>query len=174
MVETDIKTQLRPERETFCQLYTLDMELKGNGTLCYAEAYGYELNSLSRETIKDMDGNIISESEYDKQYHVCSTAASRLLRDDDIKARIRELLKEYLNDDVLDAELAKIIIQDRDLAVKRHAIADANKLKGRIIERFDGKVSGNLTISKLLDQLDDGPKTAGQSVENISSLQDQE
>jgi hypothetical protein len=34
------KSALKPQHELFCQLYVKNAELLGNGTLCYAEAFG--------------------------------------------------------------------------------------------------------------------------------------
>jgi hypothetical protein len=69
---------LRPQHELFCQLYVKNEELFGNGTLCYAEAYNYKLETLSHEETRDEGGQLIEDSEYDKAYNVCSVRVPSL------------------------------------------------------------------------------------------------
>jgi len=110
------------KQELFCQCYAKNRELFGNATLSYAEAFEYKLELL--------DGD-----DYRKQYSVCATMSSRLLKKDEIQARIVVLLNELLKDDIVDSELAKIIQQDADLPSKIRAINEFNKIRGRILDR---------------------------------------
>ena len=134
---------LRPKRELFCRYYTQNKELFGEATLSYAEAFGYDLDTLSREgvyeTILNEDGEeeqkLVEASPYDKAYHVCAVEASKLLKNPDIQDRCRVLLNELLKDEVVDSERAKVIMQDRDLASKLRGIISYDKLRGRIIDK---------------------------------------
>lgn len=137
--------QLKAKRELFCRCYTQNNELFGNATLSYAEAFDYKLDELSREAVYETDideetgaetqGKLIEQSPHDKAYHVCSVLSSKLLRNDDIQARIRVLLNELLKDEIVDSELAKIIMRDGDMPSKIAGIREYNKLRGRIIDR---------------------------------------
>ena len=128
---------LKPQHELFCQLYVKNEELFGNGTLCYAEAYNYKLDSLSHEESRDDEDNLIEASEYDKAYRVCSVQGSVLLRNLRVQDRITKLLNEMLKDDIVDAQLAKVILQDRKLEAKIAAIREYNKIRQRITEKVD-------------------------------------
>lgn len=127
------RTKLR--HELFCQYFTKNESLFGNATLCYAEAYDYKLDALSHEGKWDKKGKLIEASEYDKAYNVCSVEGHRLLRMPKLQDRITLLLNEILRDDVVDSQLAKVIVQDGELRPKVAAIAEYNKLRGRITER---------------------------------------
>jgi hypothetical protein len=133
--------QLKAKRELFCRCYAQNTELFGNATLSYAEAFGYDLASLDRERVYklDEDGKETSEvevpSEYDKAYHVCGVESSKLLKNPEIQGRITTLLNELLKDEVVDSQLAKLIVQDVELPVKIRAISEYNKLRGRIIDK---------------------------------------
>ena len=76
---------LSPQQESFCRYYTQNPELYGNGTLCYAEAYGYDLDSLDKEDsiTQYLDGEEImkkylnpftlGKEKYDKYNSISST-----------------------------------------------------------------------------------------------------
>jgi len=108
------ENRLTPPQEKFCRYFVEDEELLGNGTLSYEVAY-----NIKRE------GN---------WYRTCSAAASRLLRSVKISARISELLNIYLNDNLVDNELAYTISQKADLGSKVAAIREYNRLKKRVSE----------------------------------------
>lgn len=132
---TPVKLSVR--EELFCRYITGNDETFDNATRAYAEAYQYELDTLSREAVysdPDEDGNkeLIEQSEYDRAYNVCSVEGHRLLRRPKIKNRITELLNEMLKDKFVDAELARVIKQDRELPSKIAAIREYNKLRARI------------------------------------------
>jgi hypothetical protein len=128
---------LKPQHELFCQLYVKNEELFGNGTQCYAEAYNYKLESLSHEQVRDEEDNLIEDSEYNKAYNVCSVQAHVLLRMPKVQQRITALLNEMLKDDIVDAQLAKVILQDEKLEPKISAIREYNKIRQRITEKVD-------------------------------------
>jgi hypothetical protein len=123
---------LNPNQELFCRYYAQGEGTFGNATLSYAAAYEI---GLGDPTLVDKDGNPLSAKLYPEEYNTCSANGSRLLRNDKVQERIRVLLNELLKDEIVDAELAKVIKQDGDLAPKVAAIKEFNKLRGRIIDK---------------------------------------
>lgn len=131
-------------QETFVNLYVKGSgELRGHATLCYAAAYGYDLDALSRDDAvwsdetTDDDGKVIQPkqlirpSSYDRVYTVCATNGSRLLRNAHIYERKVALLNEMLKDDVVDSRLAHWILQDAEPAAAIAALKEYNKLRKR-------------------------------------------
>ncbi len=165
-----VKPGLNPKHELFCQFYVKNSELFGNATLSYAEAYAYSLDELSRAKPMDAEGKPTDDSEYQKQYNVCSVEGHRLLRSPKIQDRLTKLLNEMLKDDVVDRELVKVILQDHKPEAKVAAIREYNKLKARITEKVEH--SGNISISNVLDQLEHGPAPKGQAVAPQPSVHD--
>ncbi len=167
--ENVIGETLTLKQEAFCRYYTQNDALFGNATLSYAEAYGFDLDNDRKDDAKYKctDGAIaheyefelmdkgedkfrsakkIEDSTHDRNYDYCSKAGSRLMRNGKIDARVIELLNEIMTNDVVDAEIAKVMKQSRDLPSKMRAIGEYNKLKQRIIDKKDitsgGKVIG--------------------------------
>jgi hypothetical protein len=128
---------LKPQHEVLCQLYVKNDELFGNGTLCYAEAYNYMLETLSYEETRDDEGHLIEASAFDRAYNVCSVDGSKLLRNPKVQERITALSNEMLKDDIVDAQLAKVILQNDKLEPKVSAIREYNKIRQRITEKVD-------------------------------------
>lgn len=146
---TKTKDKLNLKQELFCRYYTQNPELFGNATLAYAEAYGYDLQSLSRIRLKDENGReIIGSSEYDKSYNVCSVNGYKLLIKTHIQEFMRKCRLEMKTNDVIDSELIKIILQDHDRPSKISAIREYNKLEKRVSEKLEltGKDGGKLEI----------------------------
>ncbi len=152
---------LNPKWELFCRLYTLTNEFFGNGTLSYAEAFDYHLETLSKKTkyagtdipeegIKA--GDVVELSEYQKAFNTCSVQANRLLRNGKVQARCTQLMNSWMKDENVDAELAMVIKQKDDLPSKVAAIREFNKLKGRITEKV--KVNLGLSLVDVLDETD--------------------
>ena len=114
-------------QEKFCILYATERGLMGNGTQCYAIAYGIDLASK-------------------KGYATCRANSHRLLIDADITARITELLTdEGFNDENVAKQHLFLINQDADLSAKKGGVELFYKLKGKLIEKQ--KVEGNLVMS---------------------------
>jgi hypothetical protein len=137
---------LKAKRELFCQYFAKNSELFGNATLSYAEAFDYRLDELPDddavyEQVEDEttgeigDGKLIQPSTRARAYHVCGVESSKLLKKPEIQERITVLLNELLKDEIVDAELAKLIKQDGELPVKIRAINEYNKVRGRIIDK---------------------------------------
>lgn len=108
----------------------------------------YEENSMIDGEFEDMPAPkkrrkskiIPGSSDYDMAYNVCSVGASRLLRNDKVASYCEKLLNEVLKDSKVDSEMAKLILQNRDLTTKLNAIKEYNKLKQRIVEKREDKV----------------------------------
>ncbi len=116
------KIKLNPKQEKFCQLYASDREFFGNGTQSYVEAY--------------------KPKKVGNWYNVARSRASELLTSPNVLARINEILDITLNDAHVDKQLSFVITQNADLSSKTRAIAEYNKLKGRIEEKV--KHSGEI------------------------------
>ena len=152
----DLKININHKR--FCELYVKNQELFGNATLCYAIAFGFNLESLSQEAIySDLDENghreKLEDSPYTKAYNTCSVNGKRLLSYAKINDYINELLNELMTDDNADAELAWVMHQRAELGPKIQAIREFNKVKGRITEHIDMK---GLNLSELYKATQDG------------------
>lgn len=110
--------QLTLKEELFCNLYTSDVECFGNGVASYVKAYNVDLTKKGA-------------------YKSARTLASRLLSKVDILMRIQQLLEGgVLNDQVVDTQLAYLIIQQLDFGAKMAAIREYNALKARITKKI--------------------------------------
>lgn len=219
----EVASTLTPKQELFCNYYCKNLEFFCNGTLSYAAAYGIDLDSYSKddaiysddpeEDEEDFDEEgkkprkrktgpkkkdyrtVIQQSSYDRMYYQCAALASRLLKNDKVQLATRKMFVEMLDNDVIDAELTKIIIRGQKDSDRINAIKEYNALKTRIIKKLDlttnGKDIGGLE-AKSDEQLDaiiaasearrkaiaDGPgsdgagspgSTSGESQENSGS-----
>src|SRR4051812_24153928 len=87
------------KQELFCRYYTQNEETLMSGVLSYAEAYSFDLNSMSKVATYSADGqDLLQRSEYDLAYHYCGMAASRLMKNDKISRRINELFNEMMRE----------------------------------------------------------------------------
>lgn len=144
MEEETILEQLTPKQEKFCRFYTQNKALFGNATLSYAEAYNYNLDLLDKTDAKyesyEENGvkksKKIEESSYDKAYNVCASNANRMLRNEKITPFLTKYLNELLTDEIVDSNLAEIIVNGKD-ADRVSAIKEYNKLKQRIIDKSE-------------------------------------
>lgn len=122
-----LKSGLTPKQEKFCFFYATDREFFGNGVQSYIEAYEPETSKPN-------------------WYKVACAAASRLLSNVKVFTRINELLEETgFNEVSVDKQLSFLIHQQSDFQAKLGAIKEFNKLKQRIIDKSDTKLSGNVT-----------------------------
>lgn len=164
--------KLNIKQELFCKYYT-GQQYFMNATRCYGAAYGYDLDDEPVEPPYPNKG-IMSDAEYaaameeykpamrkyeedkqkfDKHYRICGRNGNRLLKNAKIQSRIQELILEYDNDEFFDAELVKIARQDHDLTNKRNAIADRNKLRGRLIDKVQVEREFDNLTDEELDEL---------------------
>lgn len=131
------------QQELFCELYVNNDRTFANGTLSYAEAYGYDLLTADRTPQKDEHGNDIKfSSDYHRMENTCSVGGSRLLANMQINARVNELFRLSMTNETLDAELMKVVKQNYKIDAKVSAIKEGNKLKQRIVERLDHTSAG--------------------------------
>ncbi len=145
---------LTPQQEQFCRLYITKGDMFSNGTIAYSIAYRYDLENadIKREIGEDKQ-EIKGTSQRDRMYAVCQSGASRLLLNENIQARVRELLMILFDDDaVADARLQEIVLSGKD-ADAINAIKHRSDLKARITKKLDittqGRPLGNLTDAEL-------------------------
>jgi hypothetical protein len=179
---------LTPEQEKFCRNYTQNKEFFSNATLAYADAYGFDLDAQAKDDAQyqnrngevyaeyefDENGRIneidkrkckkIQESSYQRMYNNVATYASKTIKKMHIQKRCRVLLNEMLNDEVIDARLAEIILKGNH-ADSLRALQEYNKLRQRIITKIDhtskgNEIKGNTII--FTDFKDEGTETNSQ------------
>ena len=118
-ITTKSGQKLTPQQELFCQLYASNREFFGNGVQSYIEAYGVDTSKPG-------------------WYRTARACASENLTKPNILERIDEIFEAHgLNDQFVDKQLEKLIVQDADFSAKMKAIAEYNKLKSRITEKKD-------------------------------------
>ena len=100
-------------QEKFCDLFVnSDREMFGNGVQCYLEVYDIDRSKPN-------------------WYKTACSAASRLLGNVKVIAKIKELLETGgFNDENVQKQHLFLIDQYTDLGVKQRAISDYYKLKG--------------------------------------------
>ena len=125
MTDVVVQDELNPKQELFCQLYVNNIGTFGNATSSYATAYDLDIDGVG--------------DEQKQAYKVANASGSRLLVNVKVKERIIVLLNDLLKDNVVDAELAKVIMQDRKLESKISAIKEYNRMKerGAEVHKFD-------------------------------------
>jgi hypothetical protein len=128
---------LTAKQEMFCRYMTQLNEYFDNATLSYAEAYGYDLNSMSKKAVRDSNDEVVTESEYDRYYDYCSRAGWRLRRNEKIRTRITDLYNDLKRDNIVDEQLMKIILHASKNSDKISAIREYNALQQRITKKLD-------------------------------------
>lgn len=149
--------KLNPKEDKFCRNYTQTRAFFGNGTFSYADAFGYDLESMDKnaETQEDWDEEkgkskitILEDSEYTKAYNVCTVLASRMLGKVKINERITDLLNEMATDKVVDGVMMRNMLQEKDLKASNTAMGEYNKVRARITNKM--KVEG-LSLKELYE-----------------------
>lgn len=145
----EIGKKLNLRQNLFCQYFVKNSELRGNATLCYAEAYGYDLDSMNTENEKIQKWNeakeqfeeeeVLGSSERSQAENVCANSAHFLLRNPKVNDYIIKLYNELLRDDVVDSRLSELIMQDNEPATAIAAIREYNKLRKRITDLVELK-----------------------------------
>lgn len=120
------KPKLNPKEELFCYLYT------SGGGGCFGNA-GKSYNKAYRVPPK---GQKSDPRVQNKDY----VAGHTLLRKHKIKAYISDLLKELYNNQTVDNELLKTIIQNDDIKSKVNAIKEYNRVQERVSEGIQGDI----------------------------------
>lgn len=119
IVTTKSGHKLTPQQEMFCQLYASEREFFGNGVQSYIEAYGVDTAKHG-------------------WYAVAKSGACENLTKPYILERINEIFEAHgLNDQFVDKQLEKLIVQDADFKVKMSAISEYNKLRARITQKVE-------------------------------------
>lgn len=135
--------KLTPQQELFCQLYAGDREFFGNGVQSYIEAYNVNTSKPG-------------------WYGVAKSGASENLTKPYILERIDEIFEAHgLNDQFVDKQLEKLIVQDADFSAKMKAIQEYNKLKARSTEKKDitsggEKIDMPVALVEFVDGENDG------------------
>ena len=123
------ESKLTPKQEQFCQLFASDREFFGNGVQSYVEAFDVDTTSPG-------------------WYAGARASASRLLTNANILARIDALFEAHgLNDQFVDKQLEKLIVQDADFSTKIKAIQEYNKIRSRITQKIE--VSAPIPLAEL-------------------------
>lgn len=125
--------------EIFCQVWVDEL---GNGTQAALEAFDITNKELCEIDWKDLTPeNIIKRKSAE---NTAAVMAREYLRKPKIIKRIDEIMEERgLNDESVKREHFKLIKQDDDLSVKRSAISDYYKLKGKFVEHVDVTTKGD-------------------------------
>lgn len=143
ILEEVIGDKLTLKQELFCRYYTQNPETCLNGTHSYGRAYGFDFDNLDRTTIYEEDKiTVKKKSDYTRAFDYCGNAASRMIRNAKVSKRITELFNEMLRDDVIDAELLKIIMYAPKPSDRVAAIKEYNSLKQRIVKKLDLTTKG--------------------------------
>ncbi len=148
MAKKKIKVEVRlknPKWELFCQYYARNTSTFGNATKSYGLAFGYNLDSLSTEPVTEeveyetgkFRTKKVDDSPYDKSHKVCSVEGCRLLAKPSVNDRINKILYTSLTDELIDTERSFVIRQRENLAAKNSAMRDFDKVRGRIIDKFE-------------------------------------
>lgn len=134
---------LTEKQEAFCQYYAQLSDTYNNGTWSYALGYGHDLENADKENAvwefpdSPDRGKLITPSDYDRMYNLCSVEAHRLLRKPKILERIQAIKSTWVEDDkIIDSRLMDIIQNGKDTDALA-AIKHRNELKQRVIKRAD-------------------------------------
>ncbi len=119
---------LNPNEKLFCQLYFGGGEFFGNGVWSYIKAYNYNVPFIPISFLN---------TKQKKQYNVARSGAYEILTKPDIVKEGERILDSFLKNDVVDRELVKIIMQDKDKMSKNVAIKEFNRLKNRVSDKVD-------------------------------------
>jgi hypothetical protein len=152
---TSAESELNINQRLFCQYYAGGGEWFGNGVWSYV--FAFELKVPFREY------KCMSE-EQKADYDSACVMASALLRNVKIKNYINKLLDELIKDEIVDRELAKVVMQDKELGPKVQAVREYNRVKGRGLDRVEHSMDDNL-----IDILNRAMKNDGKQKENSNT-----
>lgn len=138
------KSGLTPKERLFCYYYAKSTQAFGNGTLAYALAFGKNIDEEMYEERLGIDYKDKNEIKVKtkKVRRVCSVMATRLLAKANIHDAIEKLLNDKIDHDIVDRELAKVIMQNKNQRAKVAAISEYNKVNGRITGKIKLKFEG--------------------------------
>ena len=162
--------KLTDREELFLRYYVQNDDTRFNATHSYNLAYGKKLEEKSKDdavwgTRVNRHGKeeeyIEKKSSYELCENVCAVEGRKLLRKPQIERRKVELLNEMLTNEMVDAELTKVIKQDQDRPSKVRAINEFNKLGGRIIAKeshIHQFANEDMTDKELLERIERNKK----------------
>lgn len=125
-------SKLSAKQELFCQAYVSE-DFFCNGVKSYMKAYATD------------------------EYNTAKVEASKLLTKPNILKRIDDLIGDLaLNDQFVDKQLAKMILQEEDKRVKVQAIKEYNVLRSRITKNVNVGMDDDLKnalegLSRIID-----------------------
>lgn len=137
--------------ELFCQFYAGSSvyPLFGNATACYLAAYGgaeriseieEELEAIP-EIVANREEILALKAEKRKIYNRGNNLGPRLVAENkSVQDRINFLMDKWLDDEMMDREIAYTIAQRRDLASKVMAYDRVLKVKNRLSEKLTGEL----------------------------------
>lgn len=146
------ETLKNPKHELFAHLYSghHNANLFGNGTQCYALAFGYtDRISAAQQLIEELTSKgeagysvkvKAQEASIRRMKNVCTVDGSRLLINAKVRARCDWLLSNMISSDFADQELQYVIAQRGDLQAKVQAIREHNRIKNRVAEKLEGEL----------------------------------
>ena len=150
------KKRLNPNQRAFCEYYAGGGEYFGNGVWSYILAYK-----------KEQDIPLISYSSLNeiqkRAYEIAKADAANLVAKSNIQKRCNELLDALIKDEIVDRELAKVIMQNSELPAKVSAIKEYNLLRNRIKQSDIPKVEiifGDEQVKKIARRISNGDKSS--------------
>ena len=145
--------KLNLNQEEFCQLYAGGGQYFGNGVWSYILAYKLDVPVIEYKILSDGQK---------KAYDIACAATVQLLRNIKIQKRCNELLDALIKDEVVDRELARVIMQNNELPAKVSAIKEYNLLRNRIKQPDAQKVEiifGDEQVKKIARRISNGDKS---------------
>lgn len=134
------KALSNPMWELFCQYYVKNRDTWHNATRAYALANKIHLDSLSRDdavvenielSVGIFQSKVVKKSTYESNLDSCGASGKRLLSYAKVDERIKQLLRETLDNSIVDAEIAWMLQQREDLGPKATMIKEYNSMTGR-------------------------------------------
>lgn len=116
------KNKLNNNQEMFCQQYAGGGENFGNAVWAYIFAYKTDVPFIAYSKLNEQQK---------KDYDTTCINAAILIRNHKIQKRCNELLDALIKDEIVDRELAKVIMQNNELSAKVSAIKEYNAVRKR-------------------------------------------
>ena len=139
-----MKDKLNPNQKMFCEYYAGGSnEYFGNAVWAYILAYKIPIRLIDYSKLTDEE-----RSDYDS----AKVTASELLTNLNIKNRCNELVDALIKDEIVDRELAKVIMQNDELSSKVSAIKEYNAVRKRV-EPNKVEVEINISPKELKDYI---------------------
>ena len=128
------KKKLTSKQELFCKLFATDRDCFGNGTQAYLKAFSTKEKPITYQSARQLSYLLLTKV--------------------DITALIRKLMNIFISNEVVDTELAAVMLQWSDISSKVAAIREYNRVKGRIAPE-KREVILKFSLSDILDKADE-------------------